>query len=585
MLITTACNLDIEKTLGHVYLGEWCFRYPEEFDRSKIEVLPYHWDDRRKLYRDFCYLQVLNTEIISELSDQLNIYHKVEHSRKYWELLLGYWVNLYTAVLFDRWSMVKVAEESGLVDEVAVVEYREGDLVSDNLSEFNALIHDDDWNLKLYSLLFEYSGTIPCNRVNQDSDRRLNNRVPRAYSKVMKGMVKSVLRSLSGLIGRKDEFFVIASYMNRKTEKRLIHRLVGGARHWDVPDLRISGDHLSQRRTKLTSVNAGGDEFFLLAKRFLSDVLPKVFIEGYREMREYSKRMGWPNNPKVIFTSNRHFTSEIFNHWAGEKRECGARLIIGEHGGFGVGKFNGAGTFQLNCSDRFLSSGWGGENEKIFPVGNFRIAEKKQKWDRDGGLLLVTVAMPRYSFDVRSMVISGQMLDYFNDQYEFVQHLPNRVFDQLLVRLYHVDYGWGQKQRWRSRFPAVQFDTNCKISKSIGACRIFVSTYCATTYIDSLAQNIPTVIYWNRDHWENTNEAEPYFQELAKVGIFHESPISAAQHVTAIWGDVEQWWEREDVQYARLLFCDKYSNSQSDLVDSMESVFRSEYQISIKNAG
>ena len=137
ILITTASLVDIDAENAFAFLGEWCFKYPNNI---RGPVLPYHWDDRDKLYRDFGYLQNINRELISELTGMLNELHNVNYSRKYWDLMLGYWVNLYTAILYDRWSMVKVAEKSELIDEVCVTEYAIDDFVASNILDFNSLI-------------------------------------------------------------------------------------------------------------------------------------------------------------------------------------------------------------------------------------------------------------------------------------------------------------------------------------------------------------------------------------------------------------------------------------------------------------
>ncbi len=51
-----------------------------------------------------------------------------------------------------------------------------------------------------------------------------------------------------------------------------------------------------------------------------------------------------------------------------------------------------------------------------------------------------------------------------------------------------------------------------------------ISTYAATTYNETIAANIPTIIYWNTKHWELDDKSKPLFEELKSVGIFHETP-------------------------------------------------------------
>ena len=77
--------------------------------------------------------------------------------------------------------------------------------------------------------------------------------------------------------------------------------------------------------------------------------------------------------------------------------------------------------------------------------------------------------------------------------------------------------------------------------------------------MEALVANVPTVIYWNvKLYWEVHELAQPYFDRLHKVGIFHKTPESAAAHIELIWNDVEAWWKQEETQRARKDFCKQF---------------------------
>ena len=86
--------------------------------------------------------------------------------------------------------------------------------------------------------------------------------------------------------------------------------------------------------------------------------------------------------------------------------------------------------------------------------------------------------------------------------------------------------------------------------------------------------NVPTVIYWNPNHWELRDSAIPYYEELKRVGIFHETPASAAQHVAEIWDDVDQWWNSSEVQKVLEQFKKKYSHLPSNLMDCVDGILQ-----------
>jgi len=107
------------------------------------------------------------------------------------------------------------------------------------------------------------------------------------------------------------------------------------------------------------------------------------------------------------------------------------------------------------------------------------------------------------------------------------------------------------------------------ISNQIRKSRIFVSTYNATTYLESFSMNIPTIIYWNVNHWELNNSAIPYFEALKRVGIFHATPESAALHINAIWDDVPKWWNSIEVRDAVEKFKNQFCHLSDNLVDNI----------------
>lgn len=184
-----------------------------------------------------------------------------------------------------------------------------------------------------------------------------------------------------------------------------------------------------------------------------------------------------------------------------------------------------------------------------------------------------------------SVFVSSQYLDYFADQCVFVSALPSAIRSQLTVRLFHTDLGWDQVARWRDRFPDLRLDEGrSNINDLIRQSRLYISTYNATTYLESFTMNVPTVMYWNPNYWELRDSAIPYFDELRRVGIFHETPQSAARHVTAIWDDVDAWWTGQPVQEVLERFKARYCNLPDNLLDHVEQVLREVISVAHRSA-
>ena len=84
-----------------LFLGEWCKLYSRKHSWEKIEaeVLPYHWDDRDKCYKDQQYLLELFERLLIELSTELNKVHGVSFSLRYWRIVIGPWLFHYIDLL------------------------------------------------------------------------------------------------------------------------------------------------------------------------------------------------------------------------------------------------------------------------------------------------------------------------------------------------------------------------------------------------------------------------------------------------------------------------------------------------------
>jgi putative transferase (TIGR04331 family) len=87
-------------------------------------------------------------------------------------------------------------------------------------------------------------------------------------------------------------------------------------------------------------------------------------------------------------------------------------------------------------------------------------------------------------------------------------------------------------------------------------------------------------MFWNPRHWELRDSATPFFDELKRVGILHETPESAASHVATIWEDVDGWWAAPETQAVLSRFKARYCHLPDGLLDRVETVLRDARSVS-----
>ena len=576
-LVTTADERTWPKDSPLLFLGAWCKIY----DRNNLwkdldaTMVPYHWDDRKKLYADYLYLQGLKEELLQELTQKLNEIHKTDHSLRYWRILIGPWLMYFSEILYDRWEMIRKAQAEFSISGVKLLDISSGKTTTNDMGQFSQAITEDSWNEAIYSEILRNWTSIPFILVpkgeptgNSDKKSWLT------FSRWLKHKLIHLGSSTTHLFVKKDEAFFISSYLPVNEDIRLQLRLKQIPRLWEfIPPPKAEVND-TKRGWVLGKPDKEG--FSTMIRQMIPGHIPTIYIEGYQELIRICNKQRWPEKPKLIFTSNSFFHDDVFKAWAAEKVENGSPLIIGQHGGnYGTCPIAPLEEHEYAICDFWLSWGWSDIcRPKIRPAFNLKMVEKKIPWKKDGAALIVGMLIPRYSYRMMNFHIAGQWLDYFEDQCRFVNSLSADIRSKIIIRLSYQDYSWKQKKRWNDRCPDIFIDEGkTPISKLIRDSRIYISTYNATTFLESMVMNFPTLMFWDQKYYEISDDVRPYFDRLITVGIFHTSPESAAQKLTSIWEDPGKWWNSKEVQDIREEFCGKFSRMPENPIDELVNIF------------
>ena len=159
VLITTALQETFPKDINKkvLFLGEWCKVYSNKpaWQKFNSKTMPYHWDDRKKLYTDYQNIQIIYEKILFELSNKLNQIHQVNYSLRYWRILIGPWLGYFTQTLFDRWFMLSAAFENNQKCHCYIIKRKPFSFTSNNMSHFKQRYITDDWNEVVYGQLID----------------------------------------------------------------------------------------------------------------------------------------------------------------------------------------------------------------------------------------------------------------------------------------------------------------------------------------------------------------------------------------------------------------------------------------------
>ncbi|WP_161631541.1 LIC12162 family transferase [Rhodoferax saidenbachensis] len=572
LLVTTSDQRSWRRDQPLLFIGNWC-RLPDERERWEgldAEVIPYHWDDRDKFRADYAYLQACYEAALANLATALNAHHGTQHGLRYWRILLGPWLYLFTHVLFDRWTMVAKAAERDDVDSTLLINDPGDELIPRDLRGMSP--DDLGWNHFLYACAIREQGCLTWEEVAGES-RGLMQTSATADAPVGAGeTLRKAIRAFLDRLVLPGEAFFLNTGLPRSFSARLQLKLGQIPKFWrSPPPPQVAPDMALRGVFELPAENVTDDPFRVFLRKMIPLQIPTVYLEGYPALMEVLRCLPWPKRPRVIFTSNSFQFDEVFQAWAAARTQEGVPLVIGQHGGFyGVGEVVAGEDHQVEISDRFLTWGWRDARPSIYPLFALTNLDRKQGVGKpDGDLLLVTVPIRMVSFKNSSWpVAANQSQAFLSDQLAFAEALDAPARKQLVLRIHQRT---DEKLRsayvpqWRATFPKVEVDPSVTpIEQRLQSSRLFVYTYNSTGFLETLARNIPTVMFWNPGQWELRAEARPLFKVLADAGIFFEDPVAAARHVNAVWHDVVSWWLQPQIQHAVQAFCAQYARSVAD---------------------
>ena len=578
-LITTAIKETWRYDTPLVFLGDWCLSIggKEQLTGVDYVIQDYHWNDRDVLYQDYLYLKKLYKNLIVCIADELNSYHGCEHSVRYWEIIVGPWLMIFTQSVYDRWNSIdnvaknyKISGTCQIEDEIPTPY---------NFSDFHNMAAGDYWNHYIFTKIIKHI-KLNCaiEKLKPDQLYKTKQKSRNSISNFrFKNKVEKILHFFDFLSIFNKVFFV-GSYFSIANQTKLLIKLGQVPTYIQKsPNLNEKDNLYKYKRKKYVNFKINPENDF---ERFIEGVLPEqiplIYVEGYSDMLCRVQKIWWPKSPKVVFTAANSIFDDFFKLWVASKIEKGTKLVIGQHGGlFGAGKWEATEDHDIAISDKYFSWGWRGKGVRPLPSQKMINLNRSFSYNKKGCLLHVLGAVLRYSLRMFSATISSQMLKYIDDQILFIGLLDETIRGDLKLRSLDNEYGWNEVDRIKAHYPSLDQCHAKKIYRSMKSARLFIGTMNTTAPLEALAVNMPTILFWNPDHWELRERAMEDYDNLRKVGILHDTPESAAKMVNKVWDDPESWWRSDDTQKVRTEFCHKFVRMSHD--------WNSQWRDAIKN--
>jgi putative transferase (TIGR04331 family) len=570
-LATTGLAEFWDKTDQILFLGPWCLPYEQKGQWLKLSqaILPNPWDDREKLQESALYASEVSEQVLTELAAFLNTEHELNFSKRYWRILLGPWLCNYVDVLYNHY--VHLHEAFNVCPEVKTWLLDEAEYLTPwDFIEYREMQQQGLYNLQLFSHILGSLGydfpkkkpgkSLPSNEIEITSPD--------------KSSLKNFIHKIEGALLKRrfpagNEVVLLGANVDRRTRWKL-----GATRGFSVhyaleqfpPAWRYRHKPAIERR-KALALPPGDDPFSKILMTSLATNIPRVYLEDFKECRAWMlARYQGERFPKAVINVGGLTSHEYGKFLAAEIAERGGKIVTAQHGGcYGWQRSMWVERHEREISDKFYCWGWAGlepdpKLENLASAKLSNITRKRGGSPSSGKILLLGTAEPRYLNRFQNAPTGRQWENYIQDTCHFLQELGPKLQREVLYRGFVFQYGWDISKRLSSNFPQIKIDDHSRSFRAaMMKSRLAVFDHPGTTFLEAIAANVPSVLFFDAGLWEMRESIYPYLDSLRRAQILHDTPESAARLVSGVYHRVDEWWFSEPVQEVREVIAKRFA--------------------------
>jgi len=525
----------------HHPLGPWCFIGKEDFfpDWENISFEPDPFNDFSELEKYEKLTWLYCQKKLSALYKDLNNLNKTNYSKEFWRILILPWLLTSIHVFLERQLRVRqfLNRHENELFNVRLIKDNVKWKFKNTSDFFTNGVWNPVFNEWLYSRIFEQI-------------------IPASWEKQYYTPKIQVNYETNQKMKFKQKLIKIKQKLEDTYLLKLRCRGVYGINTIQAIFWSIYLSLLSKKSSNSSRIESALKETENLAWSFdfdsvLLKILPLCFKDG--SIKNFKKPKVKPG--KINLIGPILWYDEYQKLDLAFRIEGGEQIIVTQHGGlYGTLK-----SVPLISSieygyRKFFTWGW--KNHQDYK-GDFQalpspyLLKQKKKKHCKNQLILVGYLGNLYSYRLDSTPQALQQIESRKLKYDFIDCLDKKIFEKLYYRPYTYDKDiLLDKQYFLNKLPSLKILCG-NLYKELLRTKLVVLDHPITTLHISLAANIPTIVFLNKNAWAMCRQAQPFFESLKEVGILFHSSVDAAQKVNEIWGDIEDWWGQPKIQIAR----------------------------------
>ena len=529
-----------------LYLGQWCKSLEDKDFFNLKKVIEYHWSNTDKREKDLKYIEILYEKILIEFTTIFNDLFDIGFTKKETEIFYGLWLKTYLIVSFDRWEIIDDLLKKNLKYDLYFKKIDSFKLANVDEFIFNS-IQSDDWNDYFIQKIIKFRSSkfISINYFTKKRDLKFINSErlssKKNFYKLLDFIFHKIFRFKDNInfsyldINNFEYFKLILKCKNFSSFDR---ELNAEAKHFYDLNLR--------KKLKLKIDNATPFEDFICKNIFFD--IPSCFLESFNHIYNFVKKYLEQKN-KLFVTTHGYANREEFQLLVSlSKKKYRSSLYIIQHGSGALPKYNTELNFSEKISEKFLRSGnynFNKSNHKAFG----QIFFENFEYNKDSkNISLLFSGLPRRTLYMRSIPLSSDLKEYFEDQIDFINSLDKKTYQNLYIKFYPNNY-WNEKVFFSEYFKDLHYyNQKSKIKNISGKTKLFINTSTFTPHNQLIASNIPCIFFWDKKKWFLDEEDEKFHQDVLLNKIYFNSSAEVSKFINKNYEHIFDWWNSDDIK-------------------------------------
>ena len=580
LILTNIKNLKTNEDIEYFSLGKWV--EDKNLERCKHPIMKeVNSTDLKKIEKK---TTIFYEYFLEKLSVSLNKIHHINKSKKEWELVIGNWLRLFIEIILARIHLLSRLNLNNY-NEVHITEYehlKPYNFISFNRAEFSRLVENSiGWNQYIFSKIVRYYK-------NKNSSKFITTHHKRQIEK------KSRYKKISYLSDNLRKYlFKLSSYFAScfAIERRVIFSFSWlsiiniirlSIKIGKVPIIyfqeenRVSIKRVNRKlRKKLfednfNDINTIKDQKILLTY-LVTEQLPMCYLENWNFLKDELKVKKIPL-AKLILAGNGSDNDDVFRLFISNNYK-NLKYIIFQHGGvYGLSPTVYKGEFyEHRVADKWISWGWEKNNSKnVIPGFNLKNLNRKKIFDKKAKDILLP--LPYFS-NSPTRIASSEANQTLDSIFEIINNLKEEIRQHVKLRVFPDQ---SNKILINSMVNKNYISQEANFYDNLKVSRLHLSIVNATTYLESLNLNFPTIILFEKKYLYIRKSIYRDFMKLKEVGIFYENSDDLIAFINKNYFSIEKWWNGKKLQKVKNTFIHKYARYDTDWINKTSVLIKNE---------